>query len=159
VHEPAEADALVARMRFRQDRVAEAVVALQSAFNGFRSDPWPTQGAMQTALTLASSIAAKDPSAAGVLLDSLGQPFAVNAANVQRLAIAADLARRVNFGRRCVATMTPFEPYPLWNEPFLTLRRDCYREANDPRLAAAQRDLDAFISREAPSLMPSVILP
>ena len=158
-HEPAEADALVARLRFRQDRVAEAVVALQSAFTGFRADPWPTQGAMQTALTLATSIAAKDPSASGVLVDALAQPFAVHAANVQRLAVAADLARRVNFAARCVATLAPFEPYPLWNEPFLTLRRDCYRDANDPRLAAAQHDLDAFVSREAPSLMPGVILP
>ncbi len=33
----------------------------------------------------------------------------------------------------------------------LTLRRDCYRAAGDPLLPVAQRDLEAYVSREAQS--------
>ncbi len=153
-YEPAEADALVARLRFRQNRTAEAVVALQSAFAGFRADAWPTQGAMQSAVNLASSIVARYPSAANVLLDALAEPFAVHALNVQRLAVSAELSRSVDFAGRCVATVAPFEPHPLWNQPFLVLRRDCYRAANDPRMIMAQQDLDEFTRREALPLVP-----
>jgi hypothetical protein len=38
---------------------------------------------------------------------------------------------------------------------FLVQRRDCYRAANDPRLATALRDLDDFFAHESlPLVLP-----
>ena len=34
------------------------------------------------------------------------------------------------------------------------MRRDCYQATNDPRLAAALRDLDEYFSREPLPLAP-----
>jgi spermidine synthase len=153
--EPPEADSLVARLRYHQGRPDEAVTALRAALVGFRSDPWSTQGAMLASLSLVAQIAARHLSAAGPLLDALAEPFAVNALNVPRLTQAAELTRSVNFGVRCVAPIGQFEPNPLWNYGFLTLRRDCYRAANDPRLELAQNDLEEFLRREPASLTGS----
>jgi spermidine synthase len=153
--EPPEADSLVARLRYHQGRPDEAVSALQAALVGFRSDPWSTQGAMLASLNLVGQIATRHLSAAGPLLDALSEPFAVNALNVPRLAQAAELTRNANFGVRCVAPIGQFEPNPLWNYGFLTLRRDCYRAANDPRLEIAQNDLEEFLRREPASLIGS----
>lgn len=157
--EPPEADSLVARLRYHQERPDEAVAALRAALVGFRSDPWSTQGAMLASLNLVAQIATRHLTAAGPLLDALAEPFAVNALNVPRLTQAAELTRSVNFSTRCVAPIGQFEPNPLWNYGFLTLRRDCYRAANDPRLDLAQNDLEEFLRREPASLVGSYSAP
>ncbi len=114
---------------------------------------------MLASLNLVAQIAARQLTAAGPLLDALAEPFAVKALNVPRLTQAAELTRSVNFSARCVGPIGQFEPNPLWSYGFLTLRRDCYRAANDPRLELAQNDLEEFLRREPVSLMGSYSVP
>jgi hypothetical protein len=40
-----------------------------------------------------------------------------------------------------------------WTEEFLRLRRDCYQATADPLLAAANRDLNTFLSNSAQPLL------
>lgn len=151
-HEPGEADAILATLRFRQGRFAEAAEALIASFVRFRADPWPTQAAMQKALAFVEPIAAREPSAARALFDALGEPFVVGALNNPRLIAASELSRRLDFGALCAASTTALEPYPPWNEYYLTLRRDCYEAARHPRLDTARRELAEFLRHEPAAL-------
>jgi hypothetical protein len=58
--QPTEADVLFAKLRLRQSRVEEAVIALESAAAAFRTDPW-VGVQMQQALELIGTVAAKYP--------------------------------------------------------------------------------------------------
>ena len=153
-HEPAEADALAARLRLRQGRIPETLAALQASFTGFRTDPWPTQGAMQSALNLVTPLTGQSAMTVTPLLDALSEPFVVHALNVPRLAIAAELSRGADFLQRCAGIFGQFEPDPMWNQRFLTLRRDCYRATGSARVRTAEGDLDEFMRREPLPLAP-----
>jgi hypothetical protein len=59
--QPTEADVLFAKLRLRQSRVEEAVIALESAAAGFRTDPWVGVQMQQQALELIGTVAAKYP--------------------------------------------------------------------------------------------------
>src|SRR5262249_19034882 len=58
---PVEADALRARLRFRQGRIAAAVDALVAALDRYHQDPWPMPELMRPALDLAPDLARKHP--------------------------------------------------------------------------------------------------
>jgi spermidine synthase len=146
--EPGDADALLALLRWRQGRNAQAADALRSALVAFRSDAWVMQQSILNALALVLPVATAAPDAAPALLDALRQPFVVRAADVPRATTAAELSRRVDFGKTCREPVGQLEPFVPWSEYFLTLRRDCYRAAGDTRLALAERELAEFYARE-----------
>jgi hypothetical protein len=147
-HEPAEADILVAALRLRQGRIQEAAAALEAALIRLRTDPWPVLSLKQKAVDLVEPIAARDGVAARRLFDALREPFAVRAVEVPRLMALAGLSRRLDFAGLCRVPIGALEPAPPWNAFTLTLRRDCYQATNDPRLAAAARDVQRFYARE-----------
>ena len=54
--QPAEADTILATLRFRQSRFDEAAAALESAIVRFRVDPWPVRRFKEKALVLADVV-------------------------------------------------------------------------------------------------------
>ncbi len=153
VWEPAEADVLVALLRFRQRRFGEAAAALQSALVGLRTDAFAMQQAIINALSLVQPVAAAAPAAARGLFDAITEPFVVHAAEAQRLVEAADLSRRLDFAATCRRPVGALEPWVPWTEFFLTLRRDCYAASHDARLPIAERELADFYAHEPAPLL------
>jgi spermidine synthase len=153
--EPAEAEVLVALLRFRQQRFDEAAAALEAALVGFRTDPWVIQQAMVQAIGLVQPVAAAAPASAKALYEALAKPFVVHAADGPRLVEAADLSRRLDFAATCRTPIAQLEPFVPWTEFFLRLRRDCYLATGDLRLTTAERELAEFYANEpAPLLVP-----
>ena len=153
-YQPAEADVILATLRLRQSRYDEAAAALSAAFIRQRTDPWPLIRFTQKGLTLAETVAARQPSTARRMFDALEKPFSVRAADVPRVVTRADLAVHVGFTGACQVALAEVEPHVPWARPFLIMRRDCYQATNDPRLPDALRDLGEFISHEPLPLVP-----
>ena len=147
-YQPAEADTILATLRLRQSRLDEAVSALESAFVRYRVDPWPQLRFKQKALVVANVLTKRDPRSARRLFDALRQPFSVRAVDDARLLTMVDLAARFDFKGACREPMGALDPHVPWTVAFLEMRRDCYRANNDPRLATATRDLNAFLANE-----------
>jgi spermidine synthase len=150
---PADADAILARLRFRQARLPECATLLARAFVTARSTPWSTSGTMQRALDLAVDVG-KTNAFAQPLLDALEKPFAAgqmeDMRSVQRLTLARQLQ---GCGPRTLAALHALEPWPPWNRPTLLLRRDCYQSVMDSRAGRAQEDLEEFLSNEPSPLL------
>jgi len=82
------------------------------------------------------------------MMTALSEPFAVGAVDEQRLLMVASLIRVADFPGLCRGAIAPFESHVPWTQGFLDLRRTCYAETSDRRLAHATRDLVEFVSRE-----------
>jgi spermidine synthase len=152
-HRPGEADVMLTALRLRQAKPAEAAVAIESALIRFRTDPWTMSRYMDRAVQLAQVVGGADPSMARRMFDALDQPFAVLASDEARLTTRAELTRRIDFPGLCRAAVTALEPHVPWVESFLRLRRDCYAVTNDPRQAAAERDLNEYLANAAQPLV------
>ena len=146
-YQPGEADAILATLRFRQGRFEDATAALEAAFADFRASPWALNRFKERGVALASAIVIRRPDLAARLFDGLRQPFAIRALEDERLVTEANLTRLLDFNGLCRSAVTALEPRVPWSRSFLTLRRDCYRAVDDPRLGAAIRDLEEFEAR------------
>ena len=154
-YQPAEADTVLATLRLRQSRLDEAGSALESAFARYRVDPWPLLRFKQRALILADQLTTRDRKQARRLFDVLRQPFSVRAIDDMRLLTMVDLTTRFDFKGACGEPMGALEPHVPWTAGFLMLRRDCYQANDDPRLAAARRDLNDFLAHDPLPLVPA----
>ena len=147
--QPAEADLFLATLRWRQGRIEEAASALELALVRLRSDPWPLLRYKERSLALADAIARRNPALARRMFEALREPFAVGELHDQRLLLSADLTRQLDFANVCRGAVDAFGEHVPWSGSFLALRRDCYQVTRDPRLDAAQRDLNEFLAAEA----------
>jgi predicted O-methyltransferase YrrM len=147
--EPTEADALLARLRLRQGHPAEAIVALEAAFRGYRDDPWPRLDVMRRALVGTAVDLAQDRAVARRLYDVLAEPFAVRMLEDDRREARFKLAAVVDFRHLCAEALAPFEPHVPWRKEMLVLRYQCYAPEGGPRAKGAEADLVAFVSAEA----------
>jgi hypothetical protein len=151
-YQPGEADAILATLRFRQERFEDAANALEAAFADFRNSPWALNRFKERGVALASAIAVRRPDLAARMFDELEQSFAIRAVQDERLATEANLTRLLDFNALCRGPVAALEPYVPWNRSFLTLRRDCYRAIGDARLGSATRDLAEFVADEPAKL-------
>jgi spermidine synthase len=142
--QPAAADAIAGRLRWRQDRLPEATDALEAAFKSFQQDPWPFGRVLSHAVGLAKDIASKDKTLGLRLFKVLEKPFAVAVIEEMRLSMLIDLAKELDFEKYCAEALAPYEPNPLWTRAFLSERRRCYEATGHPKTVQARRDLDAF---------------
>jgi hypothetical protein len=143
-----EADVILARLRRRQDRFAEATAALETAFVGYRADPWPFLNLMRGALLLAQDKKSKDPALARRLFQALGEPFVLRLWEQERLACRLNIALELGDQQLLHEAIAPIEPHVAWDRSFLEKRLACYRALSDPRARQAERDLQQFLRQE-----------
>ena len=145
--EPVEAEALLARLRYRQGRWPEATEAVLTALDRYHTDPWPDVDLMRRTLLEVAKPLALDREVARRLYRLLGAPFVLHMLEADRLRSRADLAIRLDFDGLCVEALAPFEPDVPWNES-LVLRARCYRTNKHPLAAKADADLQELIQQQ-----------
>ncbi len=153
-YQPAEADIVLAALRYRQGRLDEAAAALTLALARLQVDPWPQLRLKQLALDLAAAVGKQRPATARGLFDALKLPFSVRATETTRLLTRVDLTAHFDFRGACREAISELEPHVPWTGVFLGMRRDCYAATGDQRLPIAIRDLNEFLSHEPQALDP-----
>lgn len=148
--QPAEAEALLARLRLRQQRLDEAVGHLAAAFERHRSDPWPRVDVIARALRAAPRLAGVRPDLAPRLIESLAQPFAAGSLEQERAQARLDVAVAAGLARECAQALHAFEPWVPWQRELLERRLACYAAAGDPLAERARREL-AELQLEEPA--------
>jgi spermidine synthase len=151
---PIEAQTLLARLRWRQGKAAEAANALSAAFAAYRSNPWPLPIVMMRALRLVREIA-DQPQARTIwpqLMDAVAEPFAIHMFEEYRRSMQLLLADRISGSTVCSAEerklIESYEPDFPWQQDYLRKRAECYAQAGDPRAARAQRDWQKYLAAE-----------
>jgi spermidine synthase len=142
--EPVEADAIVALLRFRQNRPAESADALAATFTRFRQDPWANRVLMDRTLTIASLVAAHDPKLARQVYDAMSEPFAVYANEESRCSILLEVAAATKDIQLAARALERLEPYVPWTHAYLSTRAKVYAEASHPLRARALAELKEF---------------
>ena len=153
-YQPAEADIILAALRYRQSRLDESAAALEMAIARLQVDPWPQLRFKQQALDIAAAVGEHRAITARPLFDALKAPFSVRATDTARLLTRVDLTTRFDFLGTCREALGELEAHVPWTSAFLTMRRDCYQATNDPRAGVAISDLNDFFSHEPFPLAP-----
>jgi len=156
--QPVEADALLARLRWKQGRLPEAVAPLESALRGYRVDPWARLEVMRRVVSETAVDLGRDRELGRRVHAALAEPFGAHMLDDERREARLELAARVDLRALCADAVAAFEPHFPFRRDALARRRDCYAAVGSPRLAVAQRELDAFERAEprgfAEGLMP-----
>ncbi|MFL6246346.1 MAG: fused MFS/spermidine synthase [Thermoanaerobaculia bacterium] len=138
--EPVEADAIVGMLRYRQGRAAEAAELIERALIGYRKDPWPMRGIMESTLTIAAAM--PEPR----ILEALSAPYAAyQLEEVRRIAYVAGAWADGRCNSRTLGALAAFEPHPPWVKEILQMRALCYETVRRGDLAArARQELTEF---------------
>ncbi len=158
-YKPAEADYVLARLRFKQGKPQEAAAALRRSFVFMQRDPWSMPFLYGRVLELAVDVGVADPSTGRAFYDLLGTPFAAHAADSQRMLTRLQIATNLTKGQcneLAIAAIQPFEGAIPWDRFFLRSRLTCYQRFNHPLLAHAQEDWDEFLKNEPLPLTATV---
>ncbi len=155
--QPVEAKVIEARMFIARGEVDAAVSNLVSAFEAYRTDPWPLPLVMERGIDLAVDIARRAPLREKQrLFASLEKPFALmmldDRRNFARLSIADQLAPG-QCGTPYMTVLRGFEPHVPWQEAILRSRVDCYEKVGDKRAERARADLARFQRNEIEPLI------
>jgi len=144
---PGEAEATLARLRWRQGRNEEAFTSLEEAFLRYRRDPWPLRVVMTGALDVAVDLGSRDRAVAERAYALLKEPFALDLLHGDRLLSLLKIAAQLGEERYAEA-IRPLEPDVPWRQQVLVLRLQSYEKTGDPLAAAARRDLEEFLEGE-----------
>jgi hypothetical protein len=127
-----EADAVMARLRLRQNRIAEAADAIERALIGYRSDPWPLPPLIQRGLETAVFVARDDKRYGPRMYAALSQPFAAGQSNDLRLFYLVLVAyEHEQCGPRTADALRRQEPHVMWRELVLRIRSECRGKTAD----------------------------
>jgi spermidine synthase len=153
---PIEADIMLARLRWRQNR-PEGVTILAGALEAYRRNPWPVPVVIRRALGLVVDMAEQQvfPQIGQPLYTALHDPFAIEMFNEQRKSALLLVAERLAGGGCSAAVLEAvhsYEPHVPWQQIFLEKRAECYADAGDARNAQAARDLAEFRKFERKTL-------
>jgi len=152
----AEARFAAARVAWRHGAPAAAIEHLKLALTALRSHPWISDRVTKDGLAFAVELGQTNPEAAAAFFAQLAQPFAVAAVDAERLEARLALSRWLTPRERVLAA-DGFGRHPPWTRSFLEFRRDAYRDAGDPRLGQAQRELDQFLGQAGRSFSEEVL--
>jgi spermidine synthase len=150
---PLDADAITARLLFRQAKPDDATAALVRALAAYHANAWPTVDIMHRALDLIPLLSRQQKYALP-LLAQLERPFAAAQWNetrrMRRILVAHEA---LGCSAWTLAALHDVEPWPPWHKRILQIRRDCYRTSMSPRAAEAQRDYTDFLLAESEPLV------
>jgi spermidine synthase len=152
---PVVAHAVLARLRFRQGRIDEAVDRLQKSFVHYRRDPWADPAIMRRAVEMTIGLARISPPHAAGLYDALRVPFAAGQLDfTRRAALVAIASSMEGCGPRTIEALGLFEPHVRWRREHLLLRAACYAKTDHALAAAATKDWNRFVAAEEVPLAP-----
>jgi spermidine synthase len=147
--EPAEADAVRARLLARQGHFEDAMEALEAAFAAHRIDPWPWPVVMRHAVELAADLATKDVALAARAYAALSQPFAGHLLEEPRSDAMLVAAGQLPLEKACVEALSSLEPHVPWRLSVLSWRSRCYDTQNHALAPRAARELIEYLGEEA----------
>jgi spermidine synthase len=150
---PWDAEAIRARLLWKQNKIEEASASLDKVFHALRDDPWPARHLIQHSILVAREIAKADKSrlAAIQLYNSLRLPFSVFNNEDDRLVQLVNIGMLVEageLGEYTRAAIQAIEPNIPWQREFLNTRNNCYAAVKSPLARQASRDLDEFLQHE-----------
>ena len=145
---PVEAAILLAQLRWRQGRFAEATDLFEKAFALYREDPWPLFSVMNRSFTTIADIAGRDRALAARLEKALAQPFALLILNEERLQTRYKVATYLDSSVLEEAIIA-LEPHVPWRKALLERRARLYESAGNPRAPLARREFDLFLKNES----------
>jgi hypothetical protein len=154
---PTDADAIEAHYLLQRGEFEPATRALEQTFLQLRSDPWVNQDLVERTLTVAIRVAQHSRSEliALRLFKALQEPFSAFNNEEKRRITLLDLGRmldRGTGGKHSLEAIQSVEPNVPWQLGFLELRKECYINERDSRLAQADKDLRQFIANQPESL-------
>jgi hypothetical protein len=145
---PIEADLVRARLAMRQGRLDEAMAGLETAFERFRSDPWPWPALMRDSLQLSRELAGVNLLAARAYA-ALKNPFVGYLQDEMRISAMLVAAGTLPLETTCVEALAGLEPLPPWQLSLLSWRSRCYEATRHPLAARAAAELGEFVQAEA----------
>ncbi len=145
---PVEAAILLAQLRWRQGRFAEATDFFEKGFALYRKDPWPLFSVMNRSFTTIADIAGRDRALAARLEKALAQPFALLILNEERLQTRYKVATYLDSSVLEEAILA-LEPHVPWRKALLERRARLYESTGNPRAPLARRELDLFLKNES----------
>lgn len=149
----ADAEALRSIAIFQAGNTDQATLSLIQFFKRMRRDPFVSRPLLLRCLLIAPEVAAARGPNVGQLYATIRSTFSLAQANHQRATQAIAVASHLGPAETRDA-MRQFEPYPIWTERMLQLRRDAYVVLNDPLASKAERDLALFLQHADTDLIP-----
>ncbi|MGE5234303.1 MAG: spermidine synthase, partial [Acidobacteriota bacterium] len=150
---PVEADFVRTRYLVSRGDLAGAGERLLAAIAGYRRDAWVYRPLVRKTLPLVLELGARDRALAERFYVALGEPFAIDMFHSERLILRFGLAGLAEpHPQRCAEALAPFEPNPMWEEHFLSLRAECYARLRSPLRARAAADLERFRADAPPRI-------
>ncbi|HEX5745816.1 MAG TPA: fused MFS/spermidine synthase [Archangium sp.] len=149
---PFDAEALLARLRLQQGRLADAAQSLERAFALLHQTPWHNRVVFQDALSVGMELAEKDAALGQRMWVALEKPFLNNVGESLRLSTRLVLGTLLESGKRCAEALAAFEPHVPWNQKFLETRSRCYVNTQHPLQDQALEDYLEFMRAEPPPL-------
>lgn len=151
---PVEAAMLLAQLRWRQGRLAEATDLYGTAFARYREDPWPLFTITKGVFAIVADIAGRDRGLAARLENALAQPFALSILDEERLQTRYKVATYLDQSKleNAIAALEPEVP---WHKGILSLRARLYEATRNPRAALARREFDLFVEHESAVSAPA----
>ena len=151
---PGEAQAIEARLLWRQEHFAESSAMVRQALETFRIDPWTPGELMARTLKLAEELARaeKRKVVAPLLFRALEKPFAVYAADESRMMSLLHVGMDIDQGKMGEYTLRGVrqaEPNVPWQLNFLKIRSACYASFQEPLTSVAKKELAEYVSADA----------
>ena len=151
--ERTEAQAIRARLLWRQNRFEEARATMGNVLASLRVDPWPMQALITRTMNLAVDMAEGDKTNAGgtSIYDALQKPFAVYNSDEARMFALIRVGISLDHGatgEHVLHSIEAAEPHIPWNWGFLKIRNACYTASQHPLAAESQNDLVDYLMAE-----------
>ena len=147
---PVDGTVLLAQLRWRQGRLAEATELFEKAFTRYREDPWPFLSVMNKTFLTVADIAGRDPALADRLEKALAQPFTVLLLNEERLQTRYKVATYLD-RLRLEDAIVALEPHMPWRKGLLERRAKVYESTRNPRADLARREAALYLKLDAES--------
>jgi spermidine synthase len=139
---PVEANAIRAKLHWAQGDVAGAWPPLRDALIGYRTDPWPNNHLMSSALAYIPDIARSEESLRSEILDVLSVEFAMFALHYYRVDLRLEIGLLAGRADACLAALDEIGPHYPWTRDHLEKRVACFELAQDPRASRAREELE-----------------